>query len=190
MRNSLVTALIFGVVVCAGCKQPGPDLALGPPTTFRLALFHDHFDIGIDLEIRVPAGYASFGSSPFSRSWDRRRAIGIDVTTHPERQATFDEPCGKPQPQHGWSNRIAARTGSPGDMSVVCESRIGNEISGEHVVRLVTSIDTVIQCHAYANARPLSADEKAAALAICGSLRVLGRSTWTRADYLEKDTKP
>lgn len=183
MRSNVVAVLVCGVAVGAGCKQPGPDLALGPPATFRLAQFRDRLNIGIDLEIRLPAGYES-DASQFRRAWHRGRDIVIDVTTNPEEQVKLETPCGVSQDDFGRTNSVAARTGNPDDLTIVCEYRDNKELKSVRVVRLIRSIDTVIQCKAAAVVRLVSTEERAAQLAICGSLRVLGRSTWTPADYL------
>ena len=103
---------------------------------------------------------------------------------------TLETPCGEPRNAFGWTNTAATHSGGLDDRTTVCESRDGKELKRVWVVRLIKSIDTTIQCEAHTGTRLASTAERAAQLAICGSLRVLGRSTWTPADYMEKDTKP
>lgn len=189
MRSSIIAALAVCGAVSVACKKSGPDLALGPPSTFRVTTVNDVWNIGIDLEIRLPAGYESHGSSPFTRDWYRGRDLQIEVTTDPKHQETVEAPCGPPQNAFDWPNTVGAQSGTPDDLTTVCESRDGKELKRVWVVRRLTSIDAIIQCEVSAGVRLASTEERAAQLAICGSLRVLGRSEWSPADWLPPGSK-
>ena len=194
MKTRTVTAL---VLIACGCGDGGPDFTLGAPLAFRLISPNARLEIGIDFEIRIPAGYA-MDSSPLHRDWTRKNGPSIVVTTNPEEQPpggaarrnmsgaippTFELPCGYGKDGNGGTNRAAVRIERPDDLTVVCESHDGTTLRSVRVVRLIKSIDTVIECEAHTRSHLASQQEREAGLAICGSLRVTGRAAFTRDDY-------
>jgi len=182
MRSSASALLMSSVLLACGCGDRDPSLAPGPPATFRLARVHDGWNIGIDLELRVPLGYED-STTPFSRSWFRRGDPWISVTTDPREQATFELPCGEPRDASGLTRDIAQRIEHPDDLTVVCEKRDQGKVMDVWIVRLTRNIDTVVQCEVTHLRRAPSSKLRAEALSICTSMRVLGRSEWTDDDW-------
>jgi hypothetical protein len=182
VRRRTVATVVACIVSVAGCKDRGPNLELGPPSKFRLALVNDALDIGIDLELRAPAGYEQSSIMPFDEDWFRRNDPVITVSTNPEEEVTFEQPCGDPA-VHGFGTPVVvSRIDRPDDLTVMCEKQQDTMPAALRVVRLIRSIDTVIECRVTMGADQLSSAHRAGGLAICGSLRVLGRSTWTNDD--------
>ncbi len=182
MRTSLA-ALIIGVLVAA-CGDSDPSLSLGTPTQFKLAPVPDTFDIGIDLEIRLPNGYRGFATRQ-KWGWFGRREPSptVRVLTDPQEQATFELPCGPLREPSGVVRTVTSRTELPDGILVGCERKSYKTVLGFWVVRLLRTIDTVVEC-SVGWVDPPSAKQAAAGLAICGSLRVLGRSSYTQDDFM------
>jgi len=182
MRSSSSALLVSIATMACGCGGRDLSLAPGPPATFRLARVHDGWNIGIDLELRVPKGYEG-SSMPFSRAWFRGNDPWIAVTTDPREQATFELPCGQPRDASGLTWDIAQRIERPDDLTVVCEKRDQGKVRGVWIVRLTRNIDTVVQCSVTGIGAAPSSKLRAEALSICTSMRVLGRSEWTDDDW-------
>ncbi|MBS1124917.1 MAG: hypothetical protein H6Q90_7145 [Deltaproteobacteria bacterium] len=183
MRSNASALLMSSVLLANGCGDRDISLAPGPPATFRLARVHDGWNIGIDLELRVPLGYED-DTMPFSRAWFRGNDPWIAVTTDPREQATFELPCGQPRDASGLTWDIAQRIEHPDDLTVVCEKRDQGKVRGVWIVRLTRNIDTVVQCSVTRIGASPSSKLRAEALSICTSMRVLGRSEWTDEDWL------
>lgn len=181
MRRRPVATVVVCILTFAGCKDRGPNLELGPPSRFQLAQVNDALHIGIDLELRVPEGYRP-SPSVFRRYWHRNNDPDIRVTTNPEEQGTFELPCGDPAVYGFGTPVVFSRIHRPDDMTVMCEKQQDTMPAALRVVRLIQSIDTIIECRVTMGGDELSSAHRAGGLAICGSLRVLGRSNWIDVD--------
>lgn len=177
---------MIALLVAAACKSPGPDLKLAETKAFRLTRPDDRFNIGIDLEIRVPASYELL-PGPFDAIWHRNNDPSIKVSMDPEFQASFEQPCGELTRDTSGTTVVVSRIERPDDLTVVCEKHHdGNVVNVLWIVRLIRSVDDIIECRVRTG-NHLAARFRAPALAICGSLRVLGRSPYD--DWAVKELK-
>ena len=182
MPSNFTTIVICAITAISGCRDAWPPLVLGPPTHFKLAL-KGSYGVGIELELRVPTGYFE-RADPYSWSWDR----GADdpkiyVSNDPEdRWTTLENPC------RGKGTRptlMQSRVELPDGAITTCETVDGKTIIGYDVYRIMRSIETEIECHVSFGRHEYdpvrgdpSPERRSLAMAICNSLRVVGRSEY------------
>jgi hypothetical protein len=187
--SRIVVVGLVGALAATGCGDKLAPLVPGEPVHFKLAVPESPMHIGIDLEIRLPHRYRPLHSGPDHWSWKGGKSepwVSVATPTpFPRVEATPDEPCGKPG--RGYGEVIDQRIVLDDGLLVACAVFRNGVREQYSVIRFLRSIETPVACEVYSfdAASTGSAQRRGAALDICRSLRVLGRS-----EYTDEDSNP
>ncbi|CAN5732947.1 hypothetical protein BH11MYX3_BH11MYX3_19050 [soil metagenome] len=168
------------LVFATSCGGESP-IAMTETVGFKLLV--GHTSIGIDLSIRLPETTAgATGQGNWHRDWTAK-PFEVFVTVDPTQiWPTADQPCaGPPVPARGtavvtWRKEL--------DQGAIWICEIRDEMGKVERVwleRIVHNVSELIECQIKLGATPTEA-RRSAAEAICESLRVIGRSEFTRED--------
>jgi len=171
------------VALMASCSREDP-LALAQTVDFKLNFLY----VGVDLRIRLPATARLDGVNISHRTWTTN-GFSVYVSSDQEKiKASFEDPCaGRVVPERGRAVVASKKETTHGSLWL-CE--IHDEMDkrqGVWVVRLVRNVTELIECYVPLGTAPTETTRDAA-VAICESLQVRGRSEFVREDWMGSDT--
>ena len=178
MRSSYVW---LALAIAAGCGDKGPPpMILGEPLHVKLLISGS--EIGIDVSLRVPSTYRAqdMGTRWAFHGHGRDPDIALDIGS--ASAGSFESPCGTPSLAGDRTLATPYRAEHPDGLTIGCEVRAADGSPLRFwVSRLVRNIDTTVVCTVgLLSETTASQAHRDAAIAVCDSMKVLGRSFYER----------